>query len=128
MFYRKLVKYIEAYLLQISPYNPCGANNIINRKQMRVVRHGVNLKVSHVNSFEITKVEGYLSSIHGGLPVHGRKIQDYLVMDLDHVKQGKLKSFMIKYLYSVLQELPEHLVTTTATPRADHLIKVCDEG
>ena len=39
-----------------------------------------------------------------------------------------MKSFMIKYLYSVLQDLPEHLGTTTATPRADHLINVCDEG
>ena len=88
MFYRKLVKDLEAYGLQIRPYGPCMVNRMINNKQMILVWNVENLNVSHVNSFEITKVEGYLSRIYGGLPVHRRKLQDYLAMDLEHVKQG----------------------------------------
>ena len=35
---------------------------------------------------------------------------------------------MIKYLDSVLQESPEQLGKTVATPSSDHLIKVRNEG
>ena len=66
LLYRKLVKDIEAYGLQINPYKLCVENKIINDKQMTVVWHVDDLKVSHVNSFEITKFAGYLSIIYGG--------------------------------------------------------------
>ena len=32
LFYRKLVKYIEAYGFQINPYDPYVENNVINYK------------------------------------------------------------------------------------------------
>ena len=35
---------------------------------------------------------------------------------------------MIEYLDSVLQEFPEQLGTTAATPAAEHLFMVWDEG
>ena len=42
---RKLVKDLEAYGLQINPYNLCAANNMINEKYMMVVWHVDDLKV-----------------------------------------------------------------------------------
>ena len=65
LFYRKLVKGLEAYGFQINPYKPCVANKMINDKHIMVLWHVDDLKVSHVNRFEITKFAGYLSSIYG---------------------------------------------------------------
>ena len=62
LLYRKLVKYIESYGFHINPYDLCVSNKMINDKQMREVCHVADLKVSHINSFETTKFEGYLSS------------------------------------------------------------------
>ena len=77
---RKLAKYIEAYGLQINPYGPYVAKNMINYKHMPVVWYVDDLKVSHVNSFEITKFAGYLSIIYGGLMVHRGNVHEYLGM------------------------------------------------
>ena len=83
MFYRKLVKKLEAYGYEINPYGPCVAENIINDKQMTVVWHVNYLKVLHVNRFEIPKFSGYLYSIYEGIIVHRVTVHYYLVMGLD---------------------------------------------
>ena len=55
-------------------------NKMINNNKMIVVWHMDGLKVSHINSFEINKFAGYLSSMYVGLTVHRRNVHDYLVM------------------------------------------------
>ena len=65
LFYRKLVKDLEAYGFQINPYIQCVENEMKNNKQIKLVRNVDNLNVSHVNSFETNKFSGYLSSIYG---------------------------------------------------------------
>ena len=96
LFYRKLVKDLEEYGLQINPYNPCVAKKMINKKRMMVVWNVDNLKVSHVKSFETNKFSGYLSIIYGRLTVNRGKVHDYLVIDLDYSKQVTVKVSMIK--------------------------------
>ena len=128
LFYRKLVMDIEAYGFQINPYDPFVKNKMINHKLMRVVWNVDYLKVAHVNSFEITKFAGYQPIIYGGLIVHRGKVHEYLVMDLYYRKQVTVKSSMIKYLYSVLQEFPENLGKNSATSVADHFFTVHNEG
>ena len=76
LLYRKLVKYLGAYELHINPYDPLLANNVNNKKQMAVVWHIDNLKVSHMHSFEITNFAGYLYIIYGGLEEHRVKVHD----------------------------------------------------
>ena len=101
---------------------------MINYKHMTVVWHMDDLKVSHIDSFEVTKFAGYLSIIYDGLSLHKGKMYDYLGIDLDCRKQGTVKLFMIKYLDSMLQESPEYLGMTAATPIADHFFTVRNEG
>ena len=85
LFYQKLVGDLKRYGFTINPYNPCVANADINGNQMTVMRHVDDLKVSHKDSFEITKFATYLSTIYGKkLTVHQGKINDYLGMDLDY--------------------------------------------
>ena len=128
LFYRKLVKDIQAYGFQINPHDPCVNNDTTNDKQMTVVWHIYDLNVSHVDSFEINEFAGYTSSIYVGLTVHRGKVHDYLGIELDYIKQGTVKLFMIKYLDSVLQEFPENFGVTSATLAAEHLFKVRNES
>jgi hypothetical protein len=128
LFYKKLVKDLEDYGIEINPYDPCVANMMIHGKQMTVTWHVDDLKVSHVDAFELTKFASYLSSIYGGLAVHRGKKLDYLGMDLDYSEKRKVKISMINYLNNVLKEFPEHLGATATSPAAEHLFKVRDES
>ena len=62
-----------------------------------------DLNVSHVDSFEIAKLSGYLPRIYEGLMVRRGKVHEYLGMDLNYSKKGTVKVSMIKFLGSVLQ-------------------------
>jgi hypothetical protein len=55
----------------INPYDPCIANATINGNQMTITWHVDDLKVSHVDPFQITKFSTYLAAIYdNGLVVH----------------------------------------------------------
>ena len=105
MIYRKLVKDIEVYRFQIKPQKPCVKKKMI-KKPFTVLWHKDELKVSHVDSFRITKFAGYLSSIYGGLSMLRGEVYDYLVMYLGNREEVKVYVSRIKYLDSVIQEFP----------------------
>ena len=73
-----MVKDIDTYRFKLNTYDPCIVKKPINRKYMKVVCHVDDLKVSHVYSFEITDIAGYLSKIYWGLMVHCGKVDDYM--------------------------------------------------
>ena len=54
------------------------------------------------------------------------KVDDYLVMGLDLKNQETVKVSIIKYLHSVLQDLPYQLGVTVTTPDAGHIFQVID--
>ena len=60
-------------------------------------------KLSHVNSFEITKFAGYLPIIYGGITVNRGEVHDYLGINLYYSEQVKVQVFNIIYLDSVIQ-------------------------
>ena len=60
-----------------------------NYKQIEVVWHVENLKVSYVERFEITNFAGYLSRVYGVLKVCMVKVYDYFGMDLNYSKKGQ---------------------------------------
>ena len=62
---------------------------------MTIVWHADDLKVSHKNVFEITKLAGYQDNIYPGLQVNCGKVHDYLGMNLDFSKDGNVKVSMI---------------------------------
>ena len=109
LFYRNLVKDLEEYGFEINLYNPCAANKMMNGRQMTVVWHVNDLKVSQKSEFEITRFADYLISIYGGLSSSRGKVHDYLGMNLDLSDKGKLQVSMIPYLINLLKEFPEEL-------------------
>ena len=133
LFYKKIVADLQNYETPfvINPYDPCVANATINGKQMTITWHVDDLKVSHIDPFQITKFASYLASIYReGLVVHHGKVHDYLGMDLNFANEGVAQISMITYTTKVLTDFPEATITMScATPAAaDHLFTIRDEA
>jgi hypothetical protein len=125
LFYLKLVKDLETEGYEINPYGPCVANKTVAGTQFIVTWHVDDLKLSHVSSDEVTKTIEWLKSIYGqDMRVSRGKKHDYLGMDLDYSNDGEVKITMINYLKGVLDDFPEAIVSTAATPAADHLFTI----
>ncbi len=128
---KKIVANLQNYKAPfvIKPYDPCVANAIINGKQMTITWHVDDLKVPHVDPFQITKFAAYLASIYGnGLVVYGGKVHNYLGMDLNFANEGVAQISMITYTTKILTNFPEAITTSCATPAANHLFTVHDEA
>ena len=62
LFYKKLVKDLQSIGFIINPYDFCVANKWINGKQMTIIWHVDDLKISHVDEKELTKIIDWLKS------------------------------------------------------------------
>ena len=58
------------------------------------------------------------------LTVHRGNICDYLGMDMDWSKDGKVTISMIKYLYQIPDEFIDEITKTSVTPSAGYLFKI----
>jgi hypothetical protein len=113
----------------INPYDPCVANATINGKQMTITWHVDDLKVSHVDPFQITKFAAYLATIYGNeLVVHRGKIHDYLGMDLNFAMDRIMQVLMITYTSKILTDFPEPITTSCTIPAAGHLFTIRKES
>ena len=73
----------------INDYDPCVANTMVNTSQMTMVWHVADLKVSHREGKEITKLLLYLGKIYGtNIIVICGKIHDYLGIDFNFSQEG----------------------------------------
>jgi hypothetical protein len=96
---------------------------------MTITWHVDDLKVSHIDPFQITKFCQYLASIYGnGLVVHCGKIYKYLGMDLNFALDGVVQVSMIAYTSKVISDFPKSITTSCASPAGDHLFTMRDAG
>ena len=92
---------------------------------MTTVWHMDDLKVSHKNSFEITKFAIYLTKFFGkNIMVKHGKVNDFFGINWDYSEKGVAKVFMIKYISNIVKEFPETIIGTAPLPAADHLFQV----
>ena len=119
LFYTRLVKDLTDYGFEINPYDPCVANKVVNGKQLTIVWHVDDLKISHVDADEVTKVIDWLKGIYGdNMRVSRGKVHDYLGMILDFSQKGECRVTMIDYIKQILEEFPEEVTETPSSPAA----------
>jgi hypothetical protein len=96
---------------------------------MTITWHVGDLKVSHIDPFQITKFASYLASIYGeGLVVHRGKVHKYLGMDLNFANKGIAQILMVTYTTKILTNFPEVITMSCATLAANHLFTIYDEA
>jgi hypothetical protein len=117
-----------AFGFTINPYDydPCVVTKTVNRKQMTICWHVDDLKVSHADDKEVTKIEKWLKGLYGNVSVSRGKKHTYLGMQLEYTNEGKCLMMMEKYTGDIIDEFPEVIDGTAATPASDHLFKVRD--
>ena len=69
---------------------------------MTVLWNVYEFKLSHKDSFVITRIYAYLTGIYDGFKVNCGEVHGYLVMDLDYSEKVVMKVSMVKYLNNVL--------------------------
>ena len=130
-FYRRLSEDLTKMGFKINYYNPCLANNFIRGKEMTITWHVDDLKISHQDPKQVTKIIKQLKTLYGKhrkLTVLRGKRHKYLGMTLDYTKKGKVKVNMVKYVHDTWTMFPEELDGKVATPAAEHLFEVREDA
>ena len=102
-FYQKFLKDIENYRFKLNVYDWCVANKIVKGKQMTLIWHVDDIKVSHRDEAEIDKFLNYLREIYddeeiGKMKVTKGDVHEFLGMRLDYSKKGKVIINMVDYV------------------------------
>jgi hypothetical protein len=127
LFWEKLTSKLNEWGFTINPYDPCVANKMVNGKQITVVWHVDDLKVSHV-SLEVVDnfVEQMETEFGADAPINKSrgKVHNYLGMCMDFSTPGRVVITMENYIQMVLHDVPEDMNGVAATPAGHHLFRV----
>jgi hypothetical protein len=127
LFYLKLRADLEEYGFAMNEYDPCVANKMINGKQLTVTWHVDDLKASHEDEFELTKLVMFLAKKYGDkITVNRGNVHDYLGMDMDYSTDGVVRLSMVKHLEKIFTDFPEEIGRASSTPASEHLFQVCN--
>jgi hypothetical protein len=125
LFYEKLVGDLTSQGFELNPYDPCVVNKIIKGSQCTITWHVDDIKMSHKDPKEVTKVIDWPKGIYGdNMHVSRGLVRDYLGMTLDYTTKGEVKVTMVDYLKGVLGDFPEVIDGTASTPASEHLFDV----
>jgi hypothetical protein len=125
LFYLKFVGDIESQGFELNPYDPCVANKMINDKQFTMMWHVDDIKMSHEEENEITRMITWQKSIYGAdMRVSRGRIHDYLGITSDFTKKGEVKVTMIDYLKGLINDFPEETTGTAMSPATTNLYDV----
>eukprot|EP00957_Ditylum_brightwellii_P211272 15365980-Ditylum_brightwellii.AAC.1 len=87
-----------------------------------------DLKISHVDSKEVTRMLCWLEGRCGKLRTTRGKLHDDLGMTLDFSKKGKVKVLMVEYVNEIIEDFPEAVEGSVTTTAAEHLFNIKKEG
>ena len=110
LFYRKLSKSLIRTGFKFNPYDPCVANKIVNGKQMTILFHVDDCKLSHKeakqNDIMIKWLKEEYESIFedgsGKMAVSRGKVHTYLGMALDYTTRGQVKVTMLDHIEDLI--------------------------
>ncbi len=88
-----------------------------------------DLMISHISRREILEFVKHVKDIYGdNLTENVGKTHDYLGMTFDYAFEREVRINMYKYLSKVIEDVPEEITGVSATPAADNLFKVREDG
>jgi hypothetical protein len=129
LFWKDLSGYLVSEGFELNPYDNCVANKLVDGKQCTVLWHVDDLKISHVSDQVLEDLVDQLNDRYGKiapLTVTRGTIHDYLGMTLDYGVPGQVTIRMDDYVQDLLDEAPEDMLGTAATPAGEHLFTVTE--
>jgi len=132
LWYTLYTKELQKEGFELNEYDKCVANKIINGKQCTLAFYVDNNMLSHV---ETAVVDGILDIIEGyfpGLVVERGKRLNFLGMEIEFIKDGKVEIGVVQYLKGMFEEFElltgEKLVRTYTSPGAKWLMTVDEKA
>jgi hypothetical protein len=129
LFYKKFRKDLEGIGFQVNPYDPCVANRIVRDDQFTVTWHVDDAKCSHKDSQANDEFREWCEQQYGDPKIGSVKAtrgprHDYLAMNLDFSKPGKVQVDMTSYVNSMTEEFPDELSSSITCPWNENLFKI----
>ena len=124
LFYQNISSDMRKKGFVINLYDLCVANKMVNSKQMTVTWYVADLKISHVDSSEVTRMIKWLESHYGKMRIFRGKLYDYLGLDLDQSLQVEVSMIMEKYKTGPIEEFSEDITLSVVTTEADNIFDV----
>ncbi len=129
LFYRKLVAELHNMGFEINPYNPCIANKMVNSTQMTVRWHVDDLMISHTSQDNIRAFVKKIKDVYSeNLAEKVGTVHDYLGKTFDYSFDNEVRINMNQYLSKVIKDFLQEISGMCATPAADHLYKIRENG
>jgi len=130
-FWTKLRGLLIEWGYKANPYDPCVMNKTVNGKQITVLWHVDDLKISCEHEETINELVSQLDSVFGTeAPLTAQRgfIHEYLGMTLDFSDDGKVKIIMDDYLEKLFESMPDDgsYEGTAPSPAASNLFDVRD--
>ena len=120
--------YIEAYGFRINPYDPWVANKMVDGKHLTVCWHVDDLKISCVDTNEVTKMIQWLDSEYGEMHGSRGRRHDYLGMWLDYSIPGEVRISIEEYSRGLIDDFLEEITDTPEIPAASNLFNVRNDN
>ena len=116
LYYQRFVRDLKSIGFELSPYDPCVANKMVRGRQLTIVWHADDLKISHRLPSVVTKMIAWLKSTYerlfsdgsGVMTVKRGKVHEYLGMTLDFSVEGEVKVTMIPYVKEIIEQFAPH--------------------
>jgi len=132
LFWKELSAFLCGELgFKTNPYDSCVANKTINGKQCTVLWHVDDLKISHVDEKVLEDILRAINERFGKetpVSINRGRVHDYLGMTIDYSEDGKVKFKMDDFVEQLLEEGPEDMDGSAATPAANYLFQVNKNG
>ena len=123
LWYELFAKTLVGLGFEINPYDTCVANKIIANKQFTVCWYVDDLKLSHSDENEVTKMIDILESKFGKMNVVRGDKHTYLGMNFE-IDDGKVKLLMQDYLHECIEAFGEEVQSNIKTPSTKNLMEV----
>ena len=129
LFWERLSSFlIDANGFKRNPYDFCVVNKTVNGKQLTIVWYVDDLKVSHEDPNVVSDAIETLKAEFGkvsDLTIRRGKVHDYLGIEFDFSKIGKVVMSMDGYISDLLEEAPDELLKGTgSSPASNYLFNV----
>jgi len=126
LWYKKLKSDLEGHGYVFNPYDPCVANKQVKGKQHTIRFHVDDVMCSHMDpkvNDEFLKWLNKMYGSHGEVKATRGHAHDYLGMNFNFSKKGKVIINMVDYISDMVDDFPVQLkkTDTAPTPAADDL-------